>query len=469
MKLTKKLLSMVATLAILVPNVYAQQEMQIVNVVEAVAVTEISNDTLAFDYNKLPLSERYPTLSDYIVPVNQSVEFDGIKVTVEELLVVEKSVYLSAIVEKSNGLAFDDLEYFHFDNFSIDMVLSPEEEEKARVRNIVETLVNNSWESLFDIITEEELDLLIHNLDFTSYSRGGSYGQTKLDNGTFRYNAEFDFEKNLDGEQIQVTFRDLLNYSYDEKEVSLDFQALAKQCEGVSDNIWDNLEDNFEELNQYSLNYKVDENFDYTIELVRYYVNDDGETVINILSSSENPNSWANLNVKNVNSAYAGTASHVYPNFVTQEIRLDNIDELETEISIRTMNIIAKGNGEIQLAIQSTGVPTLTYDKGVVVEGENGFTLGIDTIKVTPMGIILEGGNGNPEMIFNNLLTIEVLDKDGSSKMMQSISSSAGYDTEQQLNEFIVNFRPKEYYKYVDVLNIENISAIKINGMTITF
>ncbi|OON95618.1 MAG: hypothetical protein ATN36_08020 [Epulopiscium sp. Nele67-Bin005] len=459
MKLSKKILPALATVVLGTTSVFAAGH------------GSVTVDAGAYDTHKdtLPLSEKYPTLSEYVLDVNQSAEFDGIRFTVEEVLLVDQSIYLTALIQSIDGTPFPTVEYgLGFDRIDIEKVLSAEEQQNEKVYEIVQKLVNSyDMDQLLEIIPMNDLEFLFNNLRIDGYSRGANSGITMIDGSTMRMDMNFDFGTELAGETVKVNVRDLQYWSHNEQQIDVDLSHLIELFEGIDAEL--------EEItNIDSINYVIEDFDGFLINYAGQYIDEEGQNTVKIVSSyNKSNNSGANLHVRNAaDGNYIPT--HTFSNYLSDEtycdvleFKVDNIEDIELYISSHTTNVVAQGEATIEVALPAVNTPILSAQNGVNFVNEQGVNVEISSIKVTPMAVELEGQyTGVVEYFTNEIGNMEIVYKDGTTQTLNQHSASGSYQNEGDAEQFYMSLHAGYYNEVID---INNVSGIILHTETINF
>ncbi len=278
----------------------------------------------------------------------------------------------------------------------------------------------------------------------------------------------------LVGQEYTLTLSGFGYTEHNEETLDIDIAALIEQTqEAALDLITAN--DMRSEINlENGLGYEVSDKI--SIESVHEYITEDGENAVSFVTtqeSSENRHSYQNLflRVKDSTSPIH-TMSWNNNDFNGTDIILGDytLDDLEFVLNTSEFSSISDEVVEFTFTVPDVQLPTLSAQPDLEVPSNFGPVFNISHVDVNPLQINIvgsfEGDSSDANQVADT--TVEILYHDGSSTQASVRGHGQSYSMTD--GDTIINFDLKVSQENdLDIIDVENISGILINGELVEF
>ncbi|OON98876.1 MAG: hypothetical protein ATN35_03025 [Epulopiscium sp. Nele67-Bin004] len=458
MKKFAKIIPMVMTLAIGSTALFAM-ESEPVSTVSSTSFIHMQSD------NHLSLSENYPKLADYIVSINKSVEFGGVRFTVNEALVIDNKVQITATTEKLDGSTFE--EGSGFNNVNLTKQDTSHEDKLAK---LMLKLVNAVDVDIFDILSEEELNILwdYTNVSTKSYT-SSSYFTQRSEDGTKLYHmnyTEHTPDADLLGETFVLAVSELGYHNSSSEDIDIDLDSLYEQTTEENLITRNNIEEIDTDMN---LGYQLSDHS--ILERVQYFVNDDGENVLGIITKrAENNNISQYITLQVDEEPYPLYASswNSGDGFKGETFVLGDYTLEDVRVTLNTHEyvIVNDERAEVEFVMPTISAPTVSVEGNLQVTNANNTVMEIKEVQLSPLNLSIYGTHTKEDNNYNTEHpdSVEILFIDGTTKELFKNGSSGSFG-EGDFISFSINYTLGD----VNLFDVEDVAGVIIQGETVLF
>ncbi|OON95617.1 MAG: hypothetical protein ATN36_08015 [Epulopiscium sp. Nele67-Bin005] len=455
MKLIKKVLPLVASLVIFTPTVFAGGVDGFVSQ---------SNADLYPSYST-KLVDQYPDLAPYIVNINESVEVEGTKFTIEDALKIDGVIKVNAKLEKVDGTQFET-ELHRSSRLSLQQATDLNNE----IFQIIMRLISSMEQDVFEVITPD--DWLFLSSIFGNGSGSSSSSSVVSDDGKsihYEYTVIFEDTDSM-GSDFKLKVEELGFWDTEEQALDLELYSIVHHNEMgqiLDKNLIGEDEETAMELkNKYSMEYALGGG--YVLDLIQHYENNDGDMVLSIIYTEAETNGNLSLDLKVDDSPIYGSGmwgmriDDTYINIV--EYIIDDISNAKLVVSTSDFIPYNIDGLELNFSLPNTEVPTLETAQTIATANKDGSSVEIRNIKINPLRVMLEGSIFDMGDRFGYVDLVEVQYNDGTTLELQQCNSTGSYNEDYTVVDFEVGYELLE-----GSINLDNVEAILVNGMSLAF
>ncbi len=416
------------------------------------------------------LSGQYPELSEYIVSINKSVEFGGIRFTLDEVLIVGNKVQMTATSQMIDGSKFEMSSGYS----SIDVEKKPTSEE-GQLATVIVKMINSMDSSFFATLSADEIDALMNFLSISmedSFSAGSFGTYSSNDNSKLYHMIGAEYSPNASnwqGETFVVSISELGYHNHLIENIDIDLRELYEQTKELDILTIHNIGENGVEM---PLNYQISDNV--ILERVQYYTNDEGENILDLLTKDVSNNNFSQLFTLGIgdnpdvysNSSWRSNGVH-FQSYILGDY---TVEDVQLVLNTTEYIVINDASAELEFDMPSISVPIISTETNVQIINSNETVIDVNLVKVSPFELSISGSyyketDSNYGYQGEAPDLIEILFADGTTEELfrkgQTISTSDNYDT-----KFVYNYAFEDFTQTFD---INNIKGVVFQGDTVLF